>query len=116
MTQIPDPDDRRANRIVFSERGSQLINAALTALREAEQALAMRLGYDHVRHLREALTADWGEVIGGTHPRGRKRSLGERSGRETTPPAQAGGYPPSPGEATAPGGSDDASDDRSTGS
>jgi len=75
VTQIPDPEDRRANRIVFSERGSDLINAALESLREAEQALAMRLGYDTVRHLRNALTSDWGEVIGGQHPRGRKRSL-----------------------------------------
>src|SRR5690606_99105 len=35
VTQIPDPEDRRANRIVFSERGSELINAALAALRNA---------------------------------------------------------------------------------
>jgi DNA-binding MarR family transcriptional regulator len=79
VTQIPDPEDRRANRIVFSERGSELIQAALASLREAEQALAMRLGYDTVRHLRNALTSDWGEVIGGQHPRGRKRSLEGRS-------------------------------------
>lgn len=79
VTQIPDPEDRRANRIVFSEKGSQLINAALTSLREAEQTLAMRLGYDTVRHLRNALTADWGEVLGGQHPRGRKRSLEARA-------------------------------------
>ncbi|MDZ7670520.1 MAG: MarR family transcriptional regulator [Gammaproteobacteria bacterium] len=79
VTQIPDPEDRRANRIVFSEQGSQLINAALATLRQAEQALAMRLGYDTVRHLRNALTDDWGEVIGGQHPRGRKRSTAERS-------------------------------------
>jgi DNA-binding MarR family transcriptional regulator len=79
VTQIPDPEDRRANRIVFSERGSELITAALTSLRQAEQALALRLGYDAVRHLRNALTADWGPVIGEQHPRGRKRSTGERS-------------------------------------
>lgn len=78
VTQIPDPEDRRANRIVFSERGSELINAALASLRQAEQTLAMRLGYDAVRHLRNALVADWGDVIGGAHPRGRKRSLSER--------------------------------------
>ncbi|MEQ8858664.1 MAG: MarR family transcriptional regulator [Pseudomonadales bacterium] len=78
VTQIPDPEDRRANRIVFSERGSRLINAALTTLRAAEQALAMRLGYDAVRNLRNALASDWGEVIGGQHPRGRKRTVVER--------------------------------------
>lgn len=82
VTQIPDPEDRRANRIVFSEKGSRLINAALASLREAEQMLAMRLGFESVRHLRNALTADWGEVIGGQHPRGRKRTLAERSSPE----------------------------------
>lgn len=88
VTQIPDPEDRRANRIVFSERGSRLINAALTTLRSAEQSLAMRLGYDAVRNLRNALTSDWGEVMGGQHPRGRKRTISERPGEtesETTP-------------------------------
>lgn len=79
VTQIPDPEDRRANRIVFSEKGSQLINAALASLRQAEQILAMRLGYDSVRHLRDSLTTDWGEVIGGQHQRGRKRTVSDRS-------------------------------------
>jgi len=106
VTQIPDPEDRRANRIVFSEKGSRLISAALDTLREAEQALAMRLGYDAVRHLRNALTADWGDVIGGAHPRGRKRSLAERRAEETGAPGPAepattgsGDMPPdAPGE------------------
>ena len=62
VTQLPDPDDRRANRIVFSERGSQLINAALATLRQSEQALAIRLGYETVNQLRRALMADWGPV------------------------------------------------------
>ena len=78
VAQMPDPEDRRANRIVFSEKGTELISAALASLRQAEQALAMRLGYETVRQLRSALTADWGEVIGERHPRGRKRSLSER--------------------------------------
>ena len=75
MTQIPDPNDRRANRIVFSERGSQLINAALATLRQSEQVLAIRLGYETVSSLRSALMADWGPVIGGQHAPGRKRSV-----------------------------------------
>jgi DNA-binding MarR family transcriptional regulator len=75
VTQIPDPTDRRANRIVFSERGSQLINAALATLRQSEQALAMRLGYETVSSLRRALMSDWGPVIGERHPPGRKRSV-----------------------------------------
>ena len=76
VTQIPDPDDRRANRIVFSEKGSALINAALQTLREAEQTLAQRVGWDNVSNLRRALAADWGPVIGERHAPGRKRSVG----------------------------------------
>jgi len=118
VTQIPDPEDRRANRIVFSEKGSRLINAALDTLREAEQALAMRLGYDAVRHLRNALTADWGDVIGGTHPRGRKRSLGERkaeaAGAQQAGPAAAGSGEASPNTSgEAPDTSGEESGDRS---
>ncbi|MGI9323582.1 MAG: MarR family winged helix-turn-helix transcriptional regulator [Pseudomonadales bacterium] len=75
VTQIPDPDDRRANRIVFSEKGSQLINAALASLREAEQSLSQRIGWDSVSQLRRALGADWGSVIGERHAPGRKRSV-----------------------------------------
>lgn len=75
VTQIPDPTDRRANRIVFSERGSALINQAMETLRGAEQALALRLGFETVNHLREALMADWGPVIGEQRAPGRKRSV-----------------------------------------
>ena len=75
VTQIPDPSDRRANRIVFGERGSQLINAALATLRQSEQALALRLGYETVSGLRRGLMTDWGPVIGERHPPGRKRSV-----------------------------------------
>ncbi len=76
VTQIPDPDDRRANRIVFSEKGSALINAALETLREAEQTLAQRIGWDNTANMRRALAADWGSVIGERHAPGRKRSVG----------------------------------------
>ena len=75
VTQIPDPDDRRANRIIFSERGAQLINAAMQTLRQAEQSLAMRIGYENVNSLRQALSSDWGAVIGDRHAPGRKRSV-----------------------------------------
>jgi DNA-binding MarR family transcriptional regulator len=77
VTQMPDPTDRRANRIVFSERGAELIQAALASLRQAEQALAIRLGYDAVRQLRNILTRDWGPVIGEQHQPGRKRTVNE---------------------------------------
>lgn len=75
VTQIPDPEDRRANRIVFSEKGSQLINAALQTLREAEHTLTTRIGYEAVYQLRNALSRDWGSVIGERHAPGRKRSV-----------------------------------------
>ncbi len=75
VTQIPDPSDRRANRIVFSEKGSEMINAALETLRQAEQVLAMRLGFESVSGMRQALMSDWGPVIGEQHPPGRKRSV-----------------------------------------
>lgn len=99
VTQIPDPDDRRANRIVFSERGSQLINAALASLREAEQALGSRIGYERLSQLRSALMSDWGPVIGGRHAPGRKRSLGEAgSAGAGVPQAANDQEPPSSSE------------------
>lgn len=76
VTQIPDPTDKRANRIVFSERGAELINQALATLRNSEQALASRLGYETVNQLRRALTQDWGPVVGEQRAPGRKRSVG----------------------------------------
>ena len=76
VSQIPDPDDRRANRIVFTEKGSELINAALQTLRESEQTLSQRIGWDNVANMRRALAADWGSVIGERHAPGRKRSVG----------------------------------------
>jgi DNA-binding MarR family transcriptional regulator len=75
VTQIPDPEDRRANRIVFSERGARFMNAALDALRQAEQVLASRLGQDSLRLLRNTLASDWGPVVGEHRAPGRKRSL-----------------------------------------
>lgn len=75
VTQLPDPTDRRANRIVFSERGSALIKQAMETLRATEQTLAMRLGYETVNQLRRALMADWGPIIGEIRAPGRKRSI-----------------------------------------
>ena len=75
ITQIPDPSDKRANRIVFSERGASLINQALATLRQSEQTLAMRLGYETVSQLRRALSSDWGPIVGESQPPGRKRTV-----------------------------------------
>ena len=76
VTQIPDPNDKRANRIVFSERGARLIHTAMGTLREAEQVLAMRVGYDALEALRRALSMDWGRIVGDKRAPGRKRSVG----------------------------------------
>jgi DNA-binding MarR family transcriptional regulator len=75
LTQMPDPSDRRANRLVFSERGATLIGTALETLRQSEQVLAMRLGYDTISQLRRALMSDWGPVIGERAAPGRKRTV-----------------------------------------
>ena len=75
VTQIPDPNDKRANRIVFSERGARLIHTAMSTLREAEQVLAMRVGYDAMESLRGALAMDWGRIVGDKRAAGRKRSV-----------------------------------------
>lgn len=75
VTQIPDPNDRRANRIVFSERGAALIGQATETLRQAESMLAARLGENTVVNLQQALTRDWGPIIGEQRAPGRKRSV-----------------------------------------
>jgi len=76
VTQIPDPSDKRANRIVFSEKGAHLIESALGALRAAENRLADRIGPELLQELRRALMADWGPVLGEQRAPGRKRSIG----------------------------------------
>lgn len=75
VTQIPDPTDKRANRIIFSQRGSELIQQAMETLRESEQALTTRIGYERVNQLRGALMSDWGPVIGEQRAPGRKRTV-----------------------------------------
>ena len=75
VTQIPDPSDKRANRIVFSEKGAHLIECALASLREAETRLAQRVGPELVSQLRRALSSDWGPVVGEQRAPGRKRSI-----------------------------------------
>ena len=76
VTQIPDPSDKRANRIVFSEKGAGLIDQALGSLRQAEDRLAQRIGSDLLHQLRNALMSDWGPVLGEQRAPGRKRSVG----------------------------------------
>jgi DNA-binding MarR family transcriptional regulator len=75
VIQVPDPDDRRAHRILFSEKGAYFMQIALGGLRNAEQLLSDRIGSEALGNMKQALTADWGPVLGETRTPGRKRSV-----------------------------------------
>ncbi len=75
VTQMPDPFDRRANRIVFTDEGLKMIRAARDALRGTEEILAMRLGRRAIGNLRRLVETDWGTVVGGQPDTVRARSL-----------------------------------------
>jgi len=75
VIQVPDPDDRRAHRILFSEKGAYFMQIALGGLRNAEQLLSDRIGSEALGSMKQALTADWGPVLGETRAPGRKRSV-----------------------------------------
>lgn len=74
LQQLPDQSDKRANRIVFSAEGGQIIAQAMDALRTAEQELSNRIGSEAVESLRSALMTDWGPRIGEARAPGRKRA------------------------------------------
>ena len=61
---IPDPKDKRANRIVFSESGAVFIREMLECLREAEELLLQRVGPERLDALRTVLMVDWGPIAG----------------------------------------------------
>jgi len=58
----PDPDDGRAIIVRFSERSENLHADALTTLKRLEQTVSERIGAAASAALRQALSADWGEV------------------------------------------------------
>jgi DNA-binding MarR family transcriptional regulator len=59
---VPDPDDRRAKLVEYTDLGARLGLDALEALHAIEAELATRLGNDTVSALKLALQQDWGEV------------------------------------------------------
>lgn len=61
---VPDPDDRRAKLVEYTELGARLGMDAILALQSIESELAARLGDDTVIALKGALQRDWGEVPG----------------------------------------------------
>jgi DNA-binding MarR family transcriptional regulator len=61
LTLQPDPSDRRAKVVVYTEQGEKVGGAAVSALREIESSLSSRIGSDKVSALREALAQEWGD-------------------------------------------------------
>lgn len=61
LTLEPDPRDRRAKVVRYTETGARIGRDAVEALQQIEQALAERIGPEHVKALRQALTLEWGE-------------------------------------------------------
>ncbi len=60
----PDPTDRRAKVIRYTEKGARLGLDALAALKDIEAELAKRIGQGSMLNLRQALTAPWGSPVG----------------------------------------------------
>lgn len=56
LTRQPDPDDRRAKRIVLTERGRACVTAAQQVIVEMETELAALLGARSVQALHRMLT------------------------------------------------------------
>lgn len=75
VTQMPDPFDRRANRIVFTDEGLKMIRNAQQVLRGTEEILSMRLGQRSMANLWRVLDTEWGTVVGGQPDSARRRSL-----------------------------------------
>lgn len=61
LTLQPDPTDRRAKVVVYTEKGEKVGGAAVEALRDIEHSLSSRIGNDRVSALREALLQEWGD-------------------------------------------------------
>ena len=60
LTLEPDPKDRRAKVVVYTEKGHLVGGTAAQALRDIEHSLSNRIGDDRVDALREALAPEWG--------------------------------------------------------
>jgi DNA-binding MarR family transcriptional regulator len=56
VVRRPDPDDRRAKRVVLTERGRDSVAAAVVVIASLERELDVLLGPDKVAQLHDALT------------------------------------------------------------
>ena len=63
LTLQPDPTDRRAKVVVYTEQGKEVGGATVSALREIESSLSNRIGNGRVVALREALAQEWGDLF-----------------------------------------------------
>ena len=61
LTLQPDPTDRRAKVVVYTEKGKEVGGATVGALKDIESSLSNRIGNDRVVALREALAQEWGD-------------------------------------------------------
>ena len=55
LARTPDPEDARARRVVFTERGRAALLDGLRVLSNLEAEFAKQIGADHMANLREAL-------------------------------------------------------------
>ncbi|MFO0696892.1 MAG: MarR family winged helix-turn-helix transcriptional regulator [Polyangiales bacterium] len=65
VERVPDPDDARAKRVVFTARGRAGLLDGLEVLAAFEAELAERIGEDRMEALHDALVALLGVVEGG---------------------------------------------------
>jgi DNA-binding MarR family transcriptional regulator len=57
----PDPSDRRAKIVTYTDKGQEIGQNTVLGLSEIEAQLIARIGVDNVQALREALCQNWGE-------------------------------------------------------
>jgi len=57
LTRVPDPEDARARRVVFTELGRRGLLEGLSVLRALERELAGKIGTKKMQQLRAALLA-----------------------------------------------------------
>jgi DNA-binding MarR family transcriptional regulator len=62
LGRVPDPDDARAKRVVFTKLGREGLLEGLALLRELEQELAREVGSQPMAELRAALVAILGRL------------------------------------------------------
>ena len=55
VARVSDPEDARARRVIFTERGKKGLLEGLALLRGIEAEIAQQIGPQRMKHLREAL-------------------------------------------------------------